>query len=71
MDIPLTESDIKNNLSVLNNSETLMSIKLISEDKELSQYLLNLLNEEYINDRKNFILYVQQVRHQFFIIIDI
>ena len=55
MDIPLTESDIKNNLSVLNNSETLMSIKLISEDKELSQYLLNILNEEYINDRKNFI----------------
>ena len=32
-----------------------MSVSFISADKQLSRYLLNLLNEEYIKDRKNFI----------------
>ena len=53
-DIP-SLSEVKKNLSLESNSKSLITIKLISDNAELNPILLNLLNSEFINDRRNFI----------------
>ena len=53
-DIP-SLSEVKKNLSLESNSQSLITIKLISDNAELNPILLNLLNSEFIKDRRNFI----------------
>ncbi len=53
-DIP-SPNFIRSNLSLVSNSKNLMNISLTLDDRKLSSSLLDLLNIEYINDRKNFI----------------
>tara|TARA_B100000212_G_scaffold291835_2_gene233632 strand:+ start:2956 stop:4869 length:1914 start_codon:yes stop_codon:yes gene_type:complete len=53
-DIP-SLSEVKKNLSLESNSKSLITIKLISDNAELNPILLNLLNSEFIKDRRNFI----------------
>ncbi len=55
LEIPLSVNSIRGSLTVNKSSDALMSVSFVSADKQLSQYLLDLLNEEYIKDRKNFI----------------
>ncbi len=45
---------IRKNLEIENTSKSLMQIKLITPDEKLSKELLNLFNEEFVNDRRNF-----------------
>ena len=45
---------IRKNLEIENTSKSLMQIKLITPDEKLSKDLLNLFNEEFVNDRRNF-----------------
>ncbi len=47
--------DIKKNLIISTTSKSLMAIDLTTNDIDLSRIFLNLLNEEFIKDRKDFI----------------
>ena len=49
-----SSSEVRKNLDIFNSSKDLMIINLTSKNKRLSKDLLALLNEEFINDRKNF-----------------
>ena len=55
LEMDLSSGEVRGNLSLSSNSSTLITIKLLSENKELSSVLLNLLNDEFIEDRKNYI----------------
>ena len=55
LDENLTSGAIRSNLILNSDFQTLINIKLNSKDKELGSFLLNLLNEEFISDRVNFI----------------
>ena len=48
-------NQVKSNLVISTSSKSLMSIDFVSNDEYLSTIFLNLLNEEFIKDRKNFI----------------
>ena len=54
IDIFLTTGLVRSNLRITSTSQSLLLISFTSSDKALSEYFLNLLNEEFINDRKNF-----------------
>ena len=53
-DIP-TFSSVRKNLYVRNRSKNLLEISFVSDNKELSTILLNYLNVEFIEDRKDFV----------------
>ena len=53
-DIP-TANDVRNNLSLKNSSRSLMEINYINTNRILTRDLLDHLNEEFINDRRDFI----------------
>ena len=57
----------KSNLSVSStkSSKSLINISYVSDNPELSEKLLNLLNEEFISDRKNFIKQSSSAGKQF------
>ena len=50
----LSLSDISSGLSLKSDSVSLLSISFKSSDKELSTLVLDFLNQEYIQDRKDF-----------------
>ena len=54
LDFPLTTNFIKGNLRITSSSNSLLTISFTSQNKELSKDLLNMLNKEFINDRRNF-----------------
>lgn len=54
-DMELSIADIKVNLSISSDSNSLLSISLKSQNQEITRILLNFLNEEYMQDRKDFI----------------
>ena len=58
---------MKSNLSVSStkSSKSLINISYVSDNPELSEKLLNLLNEEFISDRKNFIKQSSSAGKQF------
>ena len=55
IDILPSASDVKANLILEPKSKTLLSIRYVSEDPDLSSFLLNSLNQEFIKDRRDFI----------------
>lgn len=59
--------EVKSNLSVSStkSSKSLINISYVSDNPELSEKLLNLLNEEFISDRKNFIKQSSSAGKQF------
>lgn len=48
-------AEIKGNLSLESNSKSLITINLISDNQEMNPIILNLLNNEFIKDRRDFI----------------
>jgi tyrosine-protein kinase Etk/Wzc len=46
--------EVRKNLDIQNTSQSLMKINFVSDNKNLTRELLDLLNQEFINDRKNF-----------------
>ncbi len=54
-EIPPSSGTVRSNLSIESSPGSLIRISFVSQNKELSSVLLNLLNEEFISDRKNFI----------------
>ncbi len=52
-DYSLTLGEAKGNLKI-DSSESLLSISFTSKNKDISRLFLDLLNKEFINDRKNF-----------------
>ena len=50
-----TANDVRNNLSIKNSSTSLMEINYVNTNRTLTKDLLDLLNEEFINDRRDFI----------------
>lgn len=65
-DIP-SPGEVKSNLFVSSSksSKSLINISYVSDNPELSEKLLNLLNEEFILDRKNFIKQSSSAGKQF------
>ena len=59
--------EVKSNLSVSStkSSKSLINISYVSDNPELSEKLLNLLNEEFISDRRNFIKQSSSAGKQF------
>ena len=53
--LPKSPAEIRNNLFLNPDSNSLINISFTSKSKILSQEFLNILNEEFINDRKEFI----------------
>lgn len=54
-EIPPSSGTVRSNLSIESSPGSLIRISFVSQNKELSSLLLNLLNDEFISDRKNFI----------------
>ena len=52
-DLP-TALEVRKNLEIQNTSQSLMKINFVSDNKNLTKDLLDLLNQEFIDDRKNF-----------------
>ncbi len=52
-DLPST-SEVKGNLNIQNRSNSLLQINFTFNDKNLTKDLLDLFNQEFIEDRKNF-----------------
>ena len=52
-DLP-SSSKVRGNLFITNSSKSLMNINFVSNNESLAKDLLDLLNQEFINDRKNF-----------------
>lgn len=50
-----SSGQVRNNLIITNTAKSLININFTSSNKELSKILLNKLNAEYIEDRKNFV----------------
>ena len=48
-------AEVKGNLSLETNSQSLITINFISDNQELNPVILNLLNNEFIKDRRDFI----------------
>ena len=48
-------NDVRNNLSLENSSKSLMEINYVNSNKALTKDLLDLLNKEFIDDRRDFI----------------
>ena len=48
-------AEVKGNLSLETNSKSLITINFVSDDAELNPIILNLLNNEFIKDRRDFI----------------
>lgn len=46
--------EVRENLDIQNTSQSLMKINFVSDNKNLTKDLLDLLNQEFIDDRKNF-----------------
>ena len=46
---------VRGNLFLETNSQSLITINYVSDNQKLTEVLLNLLNEEFIKDRKNFV----------------
>ena len=46
---------VRGNLFLETNSQSLITINYVSDNQKLTEVLLNLLNEEFIEDRKNFV----------------
>ena len=46
--------EVRENLDIQNTSQSLMRINFVSDNKNLTKDLLDLLNQEFIDDRKNF-----------------
>ena len=53
-DLPSSPQEVRNNLNLSTDSKSLITISLKSNNEKLSKYLLDLLNKEFIKDRKNF-----------------
>ena len=51
---PISPKEVRNNLLLSTDSQSLITISFKSPSQELSTYLLDFLNEEFIKDRKNF-----------------
>ncbi|MDA9724540.1 Wzz/FepE/Etk N-terminal domain-containing protein [Gammaproteobacteria bacterium] len=47
--------EVKGNLYLETNSQSLITINFVSDDQELNPVILNLLNKEFIKDRRDFI----------------
>ena len=54
-DLDLSSGKIRSNLILDTNLQSLINISFISENKKFSSIFLNILNEEFIKDRKEFI----------------
>ena len=54
IDYELSVGQIRSNLIVRTQAKTLLNISLVNNNKEVAKSLLDLLNDEYIQDRKNF-----------------
>ena len=54
IDYELSVGQIRSNLIVTTQAKTLLNISLVNNNKEVAKSLLDLLNDEYIQDRKNF-----------------
>ncbi len=52
-DLP-SYTEARRNLSIAKTSKSLMKISFVSDNKNLTKDLLDLFNQEFINDRKNF-----------------
>ncbi len=50
-----SSGQVRSNLVISNTAKNLINISYVSSDKDLSKILLNRLNKEYIEDRKNFV----------------
>lgn len=48
-------AEVKGNLSLETNSKSLITINFVSDNAELNPIILNLLNNEFIKDRRDFI----------------
>jgi len=46
--------EVRKNLDIQNTSQSLMKINFVSDNRNLTKDLLDLLNQEFIDDRKNF-----------------
>ena len=57
--------EVRGNLTLNSSSKSLINISYVSSDPILSEKLLNLLNEEFILDRKNFIKQSSSAGRQF------
>lgn len=57
--------EVRSNLTLNSSSKSLINISYVSSDPILSENLLNLLNEEFILDRKNFIKQSSAAGRQF------
>ena len=55
LEMNISSGNVRSNLSLSSDSLSLITIKFLSSDKTLSSVFLNLLNEEFIEDRRNFI----------------
>ena len=53
-DIPSSADNVRKNLSVNSDQKSLLTVSYKSTNQELASYMLNLLNYEYIDDRKDF-----------------
>ena len=57
--------EVRSNLTLNSSSKSLINISYVSSNPILSEKLLNLLNEEFILDRKNFIKQSSSAGRQF------
>ena len=53
-DIPSSADNVRKNLSVNSDQKSLLTVTYKSTNQDLASYMLNLLNYEYIDDRKDF-----------------
>ena len=51
----LSTANVKSNLNISSDSNSLLSISFKSQNQEITRILLDFLNEEYMQDRKDFI----------------
>ena len=54
-DMELSIASIKSNLNISSDSNSLLSISFKSQNQEITRILLNFLNDEYMQDRRDFI----------------
>lgn len=53
-DIPISAQSIRQDLEVSSDDNSLLTITYKNGNRELARHFLNLLNDEFINDRTNF-----------------
>ena len=49
----LSTANVKSNLNISSDSNSLLSISFKSQNQEITRILLDFLNEEYMQDRKD------------------